>query len=473
MLTNKNAQLRYQILDRCFSDFKHKYTINGLMDKVNDALYDLTGTDISVRQIRADIKYMRDRITYDVPIKAYPMAVGKKSYYRYEDPNFTIYNNELFIEEVDNQRSTIQMLGRYRGSPATAWLEEVISNLEYCFGIKANAENLISFEQNDKLQGLEHLSGIIDATVNHQPLKLQYCTFKGHEFETICPPYYVKQYNNRWFLLGRNEKYGTIGNYALDRIVSFRNVDIPFCKNTQINFDTYFNDVIGVTVPKADIETIVLRFSENRFPYVVSKPLHHSQVVNKEQRTITIQVKPNNELNQLIFSFIPDVEVLSPQSLRDFETANQQRTSVCSVGIVIVRDGEIVDSYYSLIKPEPEYYSYWNTRVHRLTMEDTMNARVFPEVWAEIQPKIEGLPLVAHNSPFDEGCLKSVFQMYQMDYPDYEFHCTCRASRRKLGSLLPNHQLQTVAAYCGYDLTQHHNALADAEACAWIARKLL
>ena len=157
----------------------------------------------------------------------------------------------------------------------------------------------------------------------------------------------------------------------------------------------------------------------------------------------------------------------------DFETANQQRTSVCSVGIVIVRDGEIVDSYYSLIKPEPEYYSYWNTRVHGLTMEDTMNARVFPDVWAEIQPKIEGLPLVAHNSPFDEGCLKAVFRMYQMEYPGYDFHCTCRASRRKLGSLLPNHQLQTVAAYCGYDLTLHHNALADAEACAWIARELL
>lgn len=317
MPTNKNAQLRYQILDRCFSDLKHKYTIKDLIDKVNDVLYDLTGTGISVRQIRADIKYMRDRVTFDAPIKAYPMAVGKEHYYRYEDPNFTIYNNEMSIEEVNNLRSTIQMLGRYRGTPATAWLEEVISNLEYRFGIKANAENLISFEQNDKLQGLEHLSGIIDATVNHQPLKLQYRTFKGHEFETICHPYYVKQYNNRWFLLGRNEKYGTIGNYALDRIVSFRNVDIPFCKNTQINFDTYFNDVIGVTVPKADIETIVLRFSENRFPYVVSKPLHHSQVVNKEQKTVTITVKPNNELNQLIFSFIPDVEVLAPCSLRE------------------------------------------------------------------------------------------------------------------------------------------------------------
>lgn len=75
------------------------------------------------------------------------------------------------------------------------------------------------------------------------------------------------------------------------------------------------------------------------------------------------------------------------------------------------------------------------------------------------------------NSERSSVC--SAFQMYQMDYPDYQFFCTCRASRNKLGSRLPNHQLQTVAAYCGYDLTQHHNALADAEACAWIARELL
>lgn len=109
----------------------------------------------------------------------------------------------------------------------------------------------------------------------------------------------------------------TIGNYALDRIVSFKKVDVPFCNNTQINFDTYFDDVIGVTVPKVDIETVVLRFSENRFPYIVSKPLHQSQEVNLEERTITIKVKPNKELDQLILSFIPDVEVLSPQSLRD------------------------------------------------------------------------------------------------------------------------------------------------------------
>ena len=79
----------------------------------------------------------------------------------------------------------------------------------------------------------------------------------------------------------------------------------------------------------------------------------------------------------------------------DFETANNERTSVCSVGVVIVRDGEIVDSFYSLIQPEPNYYTYWNTKVHGLTRQDTEEAPVFPEVWKQIEPMIEGLPLVA------------------------------------------------------------------------------
>jgi DNA polymerase-3 subunit epsilon len=157
----------------------------------------------------------------------------------------------------------------------------------------------------------------------------------------------------------------------------------------------------------------------------------------------------------------------------DFETANKYLSSVCSVGVVIVQDGQIVEKIYRLIRPEPEWYSYWNTQIHGLTAEDTQNAPVFSEIWKEIAPKITELPLVAHNSPFDEGCLRAVHRVYQMDYPDYEFYCTCRASRKMFGKTLPNHQLQTVAARCGYDLFRHHHALADAEACAWIAMKIL
>ncbi len=156
----------------------------------------------------------------------------------------------------------------------------------------------------------------------------------------------------------------------------------------------------------------------------------------------------------------------------DFETANSTRSSVCSVGIVIVRNDEIVDSFYSLIYPEPNYYNCWCSQVHGLTSKDTENAPLFPEVWKQIEPLIEGLPLVAHNRPFDEGCLKAVFRIYQMDYPNYEFYDTLSTSRKVMPEL-KNHQLHTVATACGYQLENHHHALADAEACAWIAREIL
>lgn len=157
----------------------------------------------------------------------------------------------------------------------------------------------------------------------------------------------------------------------------------------------------------------------------------------------------------------------------DFETANECPSSVCSIGIVIVRNGKIVDRFYSLIHPEPEYYKWFCQKVHGIGPEDTDDAPVFPLVWEKVAPLIDGLPLVAHNSRFDEGCLKSVFQVYRMDYPGYEFHDTLAASRRRFGCRLPNHQLHTVAAACGYDLRNHHHALADAEACAAIAMAIL
>lgn len=155
----------------------------------------------------------------------------------------------------------------------------------------------------------------------------------------------------------------------------------------------------------------------------------------------------------------------------DFETANARRSSVCSVGIVIVKNGKIIDKFYSLIQPTPNYYSHWNTAVHGLTAKDTDDAPTFPEVWAQVADKINDLPLVAHNKAFDESCLKAVFKEYDMVYPNYQFYCTLVASRRQLD--LPNHQLHVVASACGYDLGNHHHALADAEACAAIALQIL
>ena len=145
----------------------------------------------------------------------------------------------------------------------------------------------------------------------------------------------------------------------------------------------------------------------------------------------------------------------------DFETANQYRSSVCSIGLVFVENNEIVDTYYQLIKPAPNYYAFFCTE----------DASLFPEVWAEILPKIKDLPLVAHNSMFDEGCLRAVLAYYELPQHTNPFFCTLRAARKLLPQLV-NHKLDTVSAYFGFDLKQHHHALADAEACAHIALEL-
>lgn len=320
MPTNKNALLRYQILDRCFSNRLRKYTIEDLVDAVNRALFDRYGSEVSMRQIRDDIKYMRDRVSYNAPIEAVPFD-RKRCYYRYSDPDFTIFNTELTPEEVTKLCSTIHMLDRYRGG-TNRWLEEVISNLELRFGIKPNKEQIVSFDHNDKLKGLEFLSDLIDCAMNHQTLNLQYQTYSGKEINVVIHPYHLKQYNNRWFLFGLEQTPAgdRIANRPLDRIVKFSISSVPFIPNTDIDFSKRFDDVVGVTIPDDSVqkETIVLKFDEFRFPYVVSKPIHHSQkVLSEEECILQIEVRPNKELESVLFSYFPHIEILEPAYMRE------------------------------------------------------------------------------------------------------------------------------------------------------------
>ena len=320
MPTNKNAQLRYKILDRCFSDFSRKYEIDDLLQIVNEVLYDVDGSMVSIRQIRDDIRNMRDRMTYNAPIKAYQYD-GKKCYYRYSEPDFTIFNNELSAEEVASLRSTIDLLSRFRGVPSNAWLEDVISNLEIRFGVRPNTENIVSFDNNDLLKGTEFLGELIDAAINHQPLNVEYRTFAGNERTTIIHPYHIKQFNNRWFIIGLQE--GSHGNYitnkALDRIVKISRANAPFIPNADIDFNEYFKDIIGVTLPEdhPEPEEVLLKFDEARFPYVVNKPIHPSQeTADDKEHIIRLRVRPNKELEARIFSYGNQVEVLKPEWLR-------------------------------------------------------------------------------------------------------------------------------------------------------------
>lgn len=315
MPVTKNALLRYKILDRCFSGAV-RYSIDELLDFVNDEL-DAQGLyGISLRQLRDDIKNMRS--IYDAPIDAKPNW-GRKCYYAYSDEDYSIFKSDISDEDYKALQLTLEMLAKYKVT--NVWLEDIIANLEHRFDIVPNTEKLVFFDENRNLKGLEFLGNIIKHTVAHEAIDVVYRSYRGHE-ETYCfHPYCVKQYNGRWFVLGYESKYGRISNFALDRIREVKKSNKEFYDNVFFDVEDYFKDIIGVTVPNeedADILDVRLRFAPSRFPYVVSKPLHHSQeIVDAEECIVEIHVKKNKELKQRIFSYVPDVEVLSPLFLRE------------------------------------------------------------------------------------------------------------------------------------------------------------
>ena len=318
MPQNKNAVIRYRALDKCFSDFRHRYYMDDLIEACARELIDYTGTDsVSRRTVFDDITFMESSQGWSIPLDR--IKDGKKVYYRYKYRDFTINNKELTADEISQLKTTIMTISRYRGLPSTEWLEEVISNLEYRFDLKNHSDNVLSFQQNKDLKGIEHLSPLIDAASNKQTILVHYKSFSDNEEKWTIYPYFLKQYNNRWFLFGWNKERNALSNIALDRIVSVKKTDLPFKENTEINFETYFDDIIGVTHPGKEIakQTIRLKFDKNRFPYVVSKPIHSSQqVVNEEKGIIEISVIPNKELESLLFYFGSQVEILSPEDYR-------------------------------------------------------------------------------------------------------------------------------------------------------------
>ncbi|MDE6765052.1 MAG: 3'-5' exonuclease [Duncaniella sp.] len=159
----------------------------------------------------------------------------------------------------------------------------------------------------------------------------------------------------------------------------------------------------------------------------------------------------------------------------DVETANNHPTSICAIGAVKVVDGVIVDRFYEFVKPEPEYYfRHFTENIHGIGRKDTENARTFDQVWADVAKMAEGLPFVAHNKAFDERCIRASHRCYGIDYSYPQFFCTLEKSRRTFPrSVVGSFSLPNLCEFMGIPFNNHHNALADAEACAKIAMTIL
>lgn len=320
MAQNKGAIVRYRAIDRCLRNRHIQYGWEQLKEACEKELYNDFSEHISVsrRQIFQDLNYMESDAGYSADIER--IKDGHRTYYRYADPNFSIEKMPLNDTEMQQLQETILMLNRYKGMPHFEWMEEILSKLEDSFHLKGNTYCVIGFDQNIDLKGIEFISPLFEAIINKQVLNIQYQSFKSNTpQENIVHPYFLKQYNNRWFLFGLTTTRNQITNFALDRIIQISELQIPYiAQPAQLDFDTYFDDVIGVSIPKNKTpETIVLQFAPERYPYICNKPLHPTQHCYDNECKISIQVIPNNELISLILSFGSQVKVIEPQCIVD------------------------------------------------------------------------------------------------------------------------------------------------------------
>lgn len=320
MSINKNALLRYQVLDRCFRNPGRKYFWQDLLEEINEALieYNGPGSGIKRRQLYEDIKFMESDQGWSIPLEH--KKDGRKVYYRYSDLDYSISNEPLNESEVNQIESAISVLSRFSGAPQFEWVQELIPVLQDRLGLKETSKEVISIESNVDLKGLDYLRSIYESILNEQVLEIEYQDFKSEDpFTLYFHPYYLKQYNNRWFVFGLNEELEIpTWNLALDRIRSISQSQKDY-KTTDIDWKEYFFDIIGVT-KKDDgkLTEVVLEFTKLLAPYITTKPIHPTQKseFKEDNLIVTIQVIPNYELVSQILSFGDQVKVIAPRELR-------------------------------------------------------------------------------------------------------------------------------------------------------------
>lgn len=322
MATNKHATIRYQALDRCFRNPGRRYYINDLIEACNRAIYEHAGIEDGVkrRQVLEDIKFMESEQGWNVPLSH--IRDRHQVYFRYEDLSFSINNQPLNETEEKQLREALLTLSRFKGMPQFEWIGEITARLDAGLGLSKPGEQIIEFEQNDYLKGLEHITPLYNAILYKQVLQVHYKSFRREAAQEITfHPYYLKQYKNRWFVFGLNAGLDMITNLALDRIISLVEVKDTYRENKDIDFKEYFEDVVGVTIENGkQPEKIVLKISNSLYPYIETKPMHGSQTLKGKQEDSTLielELIPNYELESLILSYGEGIEVLSPETLRE------------------------------------------------------------------------------------------------------------------------------------------------------------
>lgn len=319
MPNTKSSDIRYKVLDRCLR--RGGYSTLKLMEAVSEEL-EFQGYEpvTALNTIRNDLRYIEN--TYpDVHI--IENKSGRNKTYAYENPDSSIYKLQFNDDELGQLSQCMAILSQFEGMPQMEWLQSFLERFRLSLNIDPDGKRVVGFDENKYLVGREYFSRLLSAISNKEVLDISYKSFKDDSVRhKIVHPYYIKEYNNRWFLLGRTEGYDTVSTFAFDRIVNISNaLNVEFIANTEIDFnDDYFTEMIGVTKPlEGTKQKVGIRVRRSLYPYIATKPIHETQRVKGSDDSgvkIEIELYVNYELKQLLLSYGDGIEVLYPASLR-------------------------------------------------------------------------------------------------------------------------------------------------------------
>lgn len=320
MPKSKSADLRIKVIDQCLSDHKRKYSTAKIFERCNEELLKRDFVPITaMNSVRDDIEQIQ-RIYPGADVESY--REGRNIYYRYSDPEFSIFKTPMKPDEIIQLTQTLRLLRRFKGMPQFDWVDEIAERLGASLKLDEATDEIVGFDENLDLEGMDNFTPLFNAIVDKQPLKLTYQSFRMDSKETIIVhPYYLKQYNKRWFLIAWNDEKDFMANYAFDRIKGIEDANVPY-KPTDVNFFDYFEDMIGVSKDtRTEPQTVKLWVSAAQWPYIKTKPLHGAtqRLVSLDEKgaVITIEVYLNYELEQQILSFGEKVKVLEPAVLKE------------------------------------------------------------------------------------------------------------------------------------------------------------
>lgn len=322
MAQTKNALIRYKTIDKCLQNNYRQWTLEDLIEAVSDALFEYEGKENSVskRTLQLDIQMMRsEKLGYNAPIVVYD-----KKFYKYEDEDFTITDIPLTETDINVLTETVSMLKQFKDFSLFNDVSDILQRLEdKIYAEKSHTQPVIHLDKNEKLKGLNFLDEIYQAIVKKVVLKITYKSFKSRE-ETIFNfhPFILKEFNNRWFLVGKRMKKAPVANLALDRIISIDyDFQTPYIDEV-FDAEQFYKNVVGVTVNTGlQPRKIQLLINKIHAPYVLTKPLHSSQrlIETYEDGSVKINLflTENYELERLLLGFGDGLEVLEPLRLRN------------------------------------------------------------------------------------------------------------------------------------------------------------